>query len=70
MYQSIETLSDVLYVTQHARVVEHFRRVQERQWLLTRATGHDVLVIEGLGLSLPLDEIYAGVEPDDLPTAG
>lgn len=64
LYQSVASLHDVLLVEQSTRRVQHHRRVGPSEWLVRFVTEGEV-TIEGLEVTLPLDEIYAGV--DDLP---
>lgn len=62
-YQHISTLMDYVLVAQDERLVEHFRRSETGEWIYRAYEGEDkVLWIEDLGLSLPLRDIYEGVE--------
>ena len=60
-YRSIPSLKEVLFVAQIGRRVEHYRRLETGQWLLTERTDGAV-EIPALGCALPLAEIYAGLE--------
>ncbi|MEZ4431063.1 MAG: Uma2 family endonuclease [bacterium] len=64
LYQSIAALTDVLLVEQATRRVQHHRRVGPNEWLVRFVTAGEV-ALESLELSLPIDEIYSGV--DELP---
>lgn len=64
LYQSIAALTDVLLVEQSTRRVQHHRRVGPDEWLVRFVTAGEV-AFESLEVSLPIDEIYSGV--DELP---
>lgn len=64
LYQSIAALTDVLLVEQARRRVQHHRRVGADEWLVRFVTAGEVM-FESLELTLPIDEIYSGV--DELP---
>jgi Uma2 family endonuclease len=62
-YQSIASLEEYVLVSQTDERVEHYRRLETGQWLLTVSEGADaVLVLPGLGCEIPLAEIYEGTE--------
>lgn len=62
-YQSIAALEEYVLVTQTTKRVEHYRRLETGQWLLSVSEGDDaLLVLPGLGCEIPLVEIYAGTE--------
>lgn len=62
-YQHISTLLDYMMVAQDGKRVEHYKRLESGQWLYTVADGEDKeLAIEDLGLSLPLCDVYEGVD--------
>jgi Uma2 family endonuclease len=62
-YQSIASLEEYVLVSQTPERVEHYRRLETGQWLLTVSEGEGaVLVLPGLGCDVPLAEIYAGTE--------
>lgn len=63
-YRMVPSLMDVLFVAQSTRLVHHHQRVGESEWLV-RYVSEGEVVLKGLEVSLPLAEIYAGV--DDLP---
>jgi Uma2 family endonuclease len=61
-YRRIEGFEEYVLVSQKERRVEHYRRVDGGQWLFTDYAGEGAVVLPALGVELPLDEIYAGVE--------
>jgi Uma2 family endonuclease len=62
-YQSIGSLEEYVLVTQAPRRVEHFRRLESGQWLLTVCEGDDaILELPGLGCEVRLAEIYEDIE--------
>lgn len=62
-YQSISSLEEYVLVSQTNERVEHYRRLETGQWLLTVSEGGEaVLVLPGLGCEIPLAEIYEGTE--------
>ncbi|MFO0762203.1 MAG: Uma2 family endonuclease [Byssovorax sp.] len=65
-YRTIPGFIEYVLVSQRKPQVEHFRRLQEGQWLLTVLEGDDaVLELPSLDCAIPLRDIYAGT--DDLP---
>jgi Uma2 family endonuclease len=64
-YQTLPSLTDYVLVSQRERRIEHFRRLDTGQWLLTVHQGDDaVLKLPALGCEIPLADIYSGT--DDL----
>jgi Uma2 family endonuclease len=63
-YRQLPDLAEYVLVAQERRLVEHFRRLDSGQWLLTVHDEAGDVQLSALGIALPLDEIYAGV---DLP---
>jgi Uma2 family endonuclease len=62
-YQSIGSLEEYVLVTQTSKRVEHYRRLETGQWLLSVSEGDDaLLVLPGLGCQIPLAELYEGTE--------
>jgi Uma2 family endonuclease len=62
-YQSIGSLEEYVLVSQAEKRVEHFRRLETGQWLLTVAEGQEAtLVLPALGCEVGLAEIYEGIE--------
>jgi Uma2 family endonuclease len=65
-YRTIPGFVEYVLVAQRKRKVEHFRRLESGQWLMTELEGDDaVLELPSLGCAIPLRDIYAGT--DDLP---
>jgi Uma2 family endonuclease len=65
-YRTIPSLAEYVLVSQRRHEVEHFRRLESGQWLLTVLEGDEaVLDLPAIECSIPLREIYA--EADDLP---
>jgi Uma2 family endonuclease len=64
-YQRLPDIAEYVLVAQDQRRVEHYRRLDTGQWLLTTREGEGEVELPALGVVLALDEVYAGVE--DLP---
>lgn len=62
-YREIETLQEVVLVNQDTPEVERFRRNPQGVWVIeSNVVGMNAhLVLDSLGISVPLAEIYAGV---------
>lgn len=59
-YRTIPGFTEYVLVSQRGRQIEHFRRLESGQWLLTLLEGDDaVLELPSLGCEIPLAEIYA-----------
>lgn len=62
-YRSMPGLQDYLLVDPEAVSVEHFHRLKRDEWLLrVYSQLDDVLVLDTLGISLPLRDFYDSVE--------
>lgn len=62
-YQSISSLEEYVLVSQTQKRVEHFRRLETGQWLLTVSEEDAaVLVLPALGCEIPLAELYENTE--------
>jgi len=62
-YQTIESLREVLLVSQHEPRVSHFHRQDHEQWLLTSVAGIEAAVsLPSLACALSLAEIYLKVD--------
>lgn len=62
-YRTIESFAEYVLVWQRARRVEHFKRLESGQWLLTLLEGDEALLeLPSLGCAIPLGEIFAGTE--------
>lgn len=66
-YRHLPSLREYLLVEQKERRVQHYRRIESGEWLFTEYTEGDVK-LPTLELTLPVDEIYDGV--DELPLEG
>jgi Uma2 family endonuclease len=65
-YRTIPSFVEYVLVSQRKGQVEHFRRLESGQWLLTVLEGDEALLeLPALACAIPLREIYA--ETDDLP---
>ncbi len=60
-YRNIPSLAEILFVAQDEPHVDHYRRLESGQWLLTE---HRVGAVElpSLGCTLTLDAIYANLD--------
>ncbi|MBL8947524.1 MAG: Uma2 family endonuclease [Myxococcales bacterium] len=67
-YRGIESIRQVLLVSQDQRRVEVFTRAGPR-WILDDVTGSDVARLEALDCDLPLDEVYLKVFAEPMPAA-
>jgi Uma2 family endonuclease len=61
-HRQIESLREVLLVSQDERVVEHYARLADGSWRLTTWTEHQTVEMPALEGGLALDEIYDKVE--------
>ena len=62
-YRQIPELRDYLLVSSERVRVEHLSRNEQNQWILqTAIERNDTLNVPHLGLEIPLDEIYEGIE--------
>ncbi len=61
-YRTILGLRDYVLVFPDERRVEHRKRVGAHQWLMSYVIGGGEVVLEGCGISLSLDEIYADLD--------
>lgn len=62
-YQQIPALGDYVLVGQDGQCVEHYRRLETGEWISRVVEGLDAMLeIESLGVSLPLSELFEGVE--------
>lgn len=65
-YRTIESFVEYVLIAQRKRQVEHFRRLESGQWLLTVLEGDDaVLELPSIACSVPLRVLYA--DTDDVP---
>lgn len=71
-YRAIESIRQVLLVSQGQRRVEVFTRAGPR-WILDDVTGSEIAHLEAVDCDLPLDEVYLKVLPassEPPPTPG
>jgi Uma2 family endonuclease len=61
-HRRIESLREVLLVSQVERVVEHYARQADGSWRLTTWTEHQTVPLAALSCELPLDDVYEKVE--------
>jgi Uma2 family endonuclease len=67
-YKQIPTLRDYLLVAQNKVEVAHYHRLDNGDWQLHTATGLETVIqLEALNCTLALADIYATIEPDDMP---
>lgn len=66
-YRKLASLLEYLLVAQVERRVEHYRRSEHGQWLLSDWEGDVAVALPALGIELPLSEIYEKVELLDPP---
>jgi Uma2 family endonuclease len=65
LYREITSLEEYVLVSQHEPLVETYLRQPEGAWLLNPIKGAESsLLLRSLQISIPLAEIYAGVEFD------
>jgi len=61
-YQTIDSLQEVVFISQDLYLVEHYRRDGEH-WIYTAVQGRDARVtLPAVNCELPLDDIYYQVE--------
>ncbi|MBX3186400.1 MAG: Uma2 family endonuclease [Labilithrix sp.] len=62
-YQSIAELCDYVLVSHHERRIDHYRRGDRGEWIVTTHTADDARVsLSGLDGSFAVSEIYDGVD--------
>lgn len=61
-YQSLASLEHYVIVSQEARIVEWFRRVEDGWERMVLRESEDCLGFEGIEVSISLGEIYEGIE--------
>lgn len=70
-YRRLPSVRDILFLASDRVAAEHYARAGER-WLLTDLGPGDAVRLEGLGVELALDELYADLgldegAPEDAP---
>ena len=63
-YRSIESLNEYVLIEPDTRRVEVFRRNERQNFELHDQTGHSELVLASVGLRLPMDELFDGIDAD------
>jgi Uma2 family endonuclease len=64
-YRRLPSLKELVLISQDRPMVECYRRHEEGRWLLTEASAlEQELVLESVGIAIPLSEIYRNVEFD------
>lgn len=67
-YRSLPTAMHFVVLEQEIAVCTHWRRGEDGAWRDELIDGLDgVLTLQALGISVPLTEVYAGVELDERP---
>jgi Uma2 family endonuclease len=67
-YQRISSLAEYVLVSQDEPRVDHYRRLETGQWILTVSEGASaVVVLPALGCEVPLAEIYENLDLYDPP---
>ena len=67
-YRRIPSLAEYVLVAQDEPHIDHYRRLETGQWLLTEYEGGaTVAVFPALGCEIPLGEIYQNVDLLDPP---
>lgn len=62
-YRSFPSIRSVVLLSQHEKRIEHFHRVSGGDaWTITELGAGQSLELPDVGVSLPVDEIYQGVE--------
>ncbi|MSP63985.1 MAG: Uma2 family endonuclease [Myxococcales bacterium] len=61
-YRKLPSLKEYVLVAQNERRVEHYRRSEGGEWVLTEREGEGLIPMPALGVELSLAEIYAKVE--------
>lgn len=61
-YRAIPSLMEYVLVSQHENKVEHYRRIENSQWVLSVHEGDASVAFPTLGLVLPLSEIYDKID--------
>jgi Uma2 family endonuclease len=63
LYQRLPSFEEYVLISQNRARIQTFRKAADNRWLLTIYEGlESVAVVESFGVSLPLAEVYDGVE--------
>lgn len=61
-YWTLDSLAEYVLVDQYRLRVECFQRLTEKEWrLLALTKTEDVLVLDSIGVAMPLGQIYQNV---------
>ena len=60
-YRAAESIGEVVFVHASERLIEHHRRLEPSKWLVTLVRSGSA-ELSGIGATLDLDEVYAGLE--------
>jgi len=63
LYRRIPALMEYVLVDPDTRRVEAFRRNAAGEWVLHDMSDDEVLVATSLGLSVPMADVFAGIDP-------
>ena len=68
LYRLLESFEEYVLIAQDRPRVEVFRKTADKRWILNTYEGLDAIAaVDSLDISLPLAEIYAGVDlPDQI----
>lgn len=72
-YRKLPSLKHYLLVSQHRPLVEHHTRQADGSWRMVELGPGETLLIEDLGVSVPIDAVYRDLPPlseDELPRLG
>jgi Uma2 family endonuclease len=61
-YRRIPALGEYLLVEPHTRIVELFRRTPAGTWEVTEPSDNGMLMLESLGISFPVEELFVGLD--------
>lgn len=60
-YRSIESVRQVVLISQHVRHVELYTRAAGARWILDDVASDEIVRVDAVGCELPLDEVYLKV---------
>lgn len=60
-YRSVESIRQVVLVSQHVRRVEVYSRADAGRWMMEEAVGEGVVRLESIDCEVALDEVYLKV---------
>jgi len=64
-YRNIPSVEEYVLVSQAERRIEHYRRLETGQWLLTELNDEGAVPLPALGCELRLADVYEGVDRFD-----